>query len=404
MTSWAQRYQILAEQLAERGINIDQVKALLKTQRVETPSWGYANSGTRFGVFRQVGAARNLSERLADAGQVQRVTGICPTVAVHIPWDRSSDYKAVCQGAAELGVSIGAVNPNVFQEQAYKLGSFGNPADSSRRLALEHMDECIDVMRQTGSRVLSLWFADGTNFPGQDNIIRRKHAFEESLATVYKRMPADATMLVEYKPFEPAFYHTDIADWGMATLLCQKLGLRAKVLVDLGHHYHGQNIEQIVAWLIDEGMLGGFHFNNRKFADDDLTTGSINPYEVFLIYREIVLAQATAGIEYMIDQSHNLKPKIEAMIQTVLFLQGSYARSLLVNEMALRAAQKAGDIVTAEGLLQQAFQTDVEPLLVRVREEMNCPIDPLLAYRQSGYQAKIDSERQHGTTEASGWT
>lgn len=402
MASWQTRYQILAEELDERGVDIDHVKSLLKSQRVETPSWGYANSGTRFGVFKQVGAARNLAERLADAAQVHRVTGICPTVAVHIPWDRSKDYRGVCAQAAELGVSIGAVNPNVFQEQEYKLGSFGSPFKQSREMALEHMDECIEVMRQTGSRVLSLWFADGTNFPGQDNIVRRKRAFEECLAHVYKRMPDNATMLVEYKPFEPSFYHTDIADWGMSALLCQKLGSKAKVLVDLGHHYHGQNIEQIVAWLIDENLLGGFHFNNRKYADDDLTTGSINPYEVFLIYREIALAQAK-GIEYMIDQSHNLKPKIEAMIQTVLFLQGSYARSLLVNESHLKEAQAAGDIVTAEGLLQQAFQTDVEPLLFRVREEMGRPIDPLSAHRQSGYQARIDSERQKSTAEVSGW-
>ena len=228
MSNVSERYRILAEQLAERGIAIDQVKAKLKAQRVETPSWGYANSGTRFGVFRQVGAARNLSERMADAAHVHRMTGICPTVAIHIPWDRSSDYRSIREEAAELGVSIGAVNPNVFQDQAYKLGSFGNPASSSRQLALEHIEECLDVMRQSESRVLSLWFADGTNFPGQDNIIRRKCAFEECLATVYRKMPTDATMLLEYKPFEPSFYHTDIADWGMSTLLCQKLGPRAK--------------------------------------------------------------------------------------------------------------------------------------------------------------------------------
>jgi L-rhamnose isomerase/sugar isomerase len=392
MRSWLDRYKDLTETLADRGIDASSVVDSLLRQRIETPSWGYANSGTRFGVFRQAGAARNLSERLADAAQVHRHTGIAPAVAIHIPWDRSPSYSDIKAQADALGLSIGAVNPNVFEDQPYKLGSFGNPNRATRQLALDHMDECIEIMRATGSKALSLWFGDGTNFPGQDSIVRRKRAFEESLQSVYQRLPEDARMLVEYKPFEPAFYHSDIGDWGMALLLCQKLGPKAKVLVDLGHHYHGQNIEQIVAWLLDEGMLGGFHFNNRKYADDDLTTGSINPYEVFLIYRELVAGNAT-GVDYMIDQSHNLKPKIEAMIQTVLFLQGAYARALLVPPQALADAQSAGDIVRAEGLLQQAFQTDVEPLLVHLRERLGVPADPLSAFRASGYLARIERER-----------
>lgn len=397
------RYKMLADDLADRGVDIEAVKRTLLAQRVETPSWGYADSGTRFGVFRQKGAARNLRERLADAAEVHRVTGICPSVAIHIPWDRSSDYKSVCEEAAGLGVRVGAVNPNVFQDQPYKLGSFGNPDPAVRQLALAHMDECIEVMRQTGSRVLSLWFADGTNYPGQDSIVRRKRAFEECLAEVYAKTPSDSLFLVEYKPFEPAFYHTDIADWGMACLFCQKLGPRAKVLVDLGHHYHGQNIEQIVAWLSDEALLGGFHFNNRKYADDDLTTGSINPYEVFLIYRELVTGGGL-GVEFMIDQNHNEKPKIEAMIQTVTFLQGSLARALCVAERKLREAQESGDIVTAEMCLQKAFTTDVEPLLAAVREELGRPPAPLAAHRQSGYLAKVEAERQGPASESAGWT
>lgn len=392
MRSWSDRYKDLVDILSARGIDVDSVVQLLLQQRIETPSWGYANSGTRFGVFKQPGAARHIAERLADAAQVHRHTGIAPAVAIHIPWDRSPNYADIKAYADSLGIEIGAVNPNVFEDQPYKLGSFGNPDAGVRKQALDHMDECIEIMKATGSKALSLWFGDGTNFPGQDSIVRRKHCFEELLREVYRRLPAGARMLVEYKPFEPAFYHSDIGDWGMATLLCLKLGPQAKVLVDLGHHYHGQNIEQIVAWLVDEGMLGGFHFNNRKYADDDLTTGSINPYEVFLIYRELITSRAS-GIDYMIDQSHNLKPKIEAMIQTVVFLQGAYARALVVPEKDLVAAQETGDIVAAEGLLQQAFQTDVEPLLVHVRERLDVPAEPLQAFRRSGYLARIERER-----------
>lgn len=402
MFSMSDRYRMLAEQLAERGVDIEHVRAQLRAQRVETPSWGYGDSGTRFGVFRQKGAARTLRERLEDAAQVHRMTGICPSVAIHIPWDRCPDYRAVVQEAEALGVRIGAVNPNVFQDACYKLGSFGHPDAGVVRHALEHMDECLDVMRQTESRILSLWFADGTNYPGQDSIVRRKRVFEDCLRQVHDRMPADGLMLIEYKPFEPAFYHTDIADWGMATLLCQKAGPRARVLVDLGHHYQGQNIEQIVAWLVDENLLGGFHFNNRKYADDDLTTGSINPYEVFLIYRELV-ANKASGVEFMIDQSHNLKPKIEAMIQTVVFLQGSYARSLLVQEEALADAREAGDIVAAEEIVKQAYQIDVEPLLQAVRADLGCPPDPLAAHRESGYLARIEAARSEPIEGAGGW-
>lgn len=402
MASQSERFAMLADDLALRGVDVQSVKKSLLAQSIETPSWGYSDSGTRFAVFRQPGAARNLRERLADAAQVHRCTGVCPSVAVHIPWDRVDDYRAVCEEAAAEGVHIGAVNPNLFQDQAYKFGSFANPDPIVRRRAIEHVEECIDVMRLTRSRILSLWLADGTNYPGQDSVARRKRALEECLAEVYAMLPSGAALLLEYKPFEPAFYHTDVADWGMAFVLCRKLGPQAKVLVDLGHHYHAQNIEQIVAWLLDEGMLGGFHFNNRKYADDDLTTGSVNPYEVFLIFRELA---AGGGLEsaFMIDQSHNEKPKIEAMIQTVLFLQGSLARALCVDENRLQSAREAGDVVSAELCLQQAFQTDVEPLLIAVREELGRPADPLEAYRRSGYQAKIEAQRRDPLPDAAGW-
>jgi L-rhamnose isomerase/sugar isomerase len=369
---------------------------------LETPSWGYGNSGTRFGVFKQIGAARDIHERLADAAEVHRLTGICPKVAIHIPWDKTSDYKALAAEAKTLGVEIGSVNPNVFQDPAYKLGSFGNPDPQVRGMAMAHMAECTDIMRQTGSKVLSLWFADGTNYPGQDSFRRRKHFFLACLREVYGRLPDDAMMLIEYKPFEPAFYHTDIADWGMAYAFAKKLGDRAKVLVDLGHHLPGANIEHIVSFLLDEDRLGGFHFNNRKYADDDVTAGSINPYEVFLIYCEIVAAEAYR-LEFMIDQSHNLKPKLEAMLQTVMHLQESFARALLVERERLALAQSDGDIVEAERCLQSAFTTDVRPLVEEVREEMGCPPDPLEAYRCSNYQAKIEAQRQGVKAGAGGW-
>lgn len=267
---------------------------------------------------------------------------------------------------------------------------------------MTHMAECVDVLRKTGSKVLSLWFADGTNYPGQDSFRRRKHLFLACLREVYGLLPHDATMLIEYKPFEPAFYHTDIADWGMAYAFCKKLGDRARVLVDLGHHLPGANIEHIVSFLLDEDRMGGFHFNNRKYADDDVTTGSINPYEVFLIYCEIVAAEAYR-LEFMIDQSHNLKPKLQAMIQTVMHLQESLARALIVDRQALTQAQLDGDIVAAERCLQEAFTADVRPLVEEVREEMDCPLDPLEAYRQSDYQAKIEAERQGSKVGAGGW-
>lgn len=396
------RRKLLADLLADRAIPLASVKEILKRQAIETPSWGYGNSGTRFAVFRQPGAARDIHERLADAAEVHRLTGVCPSVAIHIPWDKTEDFVALAQEANELGVRIGSVNPNLFQDPDYKLGSFGHPDPRVRGKAMEHMAECIEIMEKTGSRTLSLWFADGTNYPGQDSFRRRKRFFLACLKEVYARLPENATMLLEYKPFEPAFYHTDIADWGMAFAFCRKLGPKAKVLVDLGHHLPGANIEHIVAFLLDEDAMGGFHFNNRKYADDDLTTGSINPYEVFLIFHEIVTAEAHE-LAFMVDQSHNVKPKLEAMITTAMFLQESLARALLVDQVQLAEAQATGDIVMAERCLQQAFTTDVTPLVEEVREEMGCPADPLLAYRESGYQARIEAERQGAKSGSSGW-
>lgn len=400
------RYQLLGEELQERGVNIETIKAQLKAQQIETPSWGYGNSGTRFGVFKQPGAARDVHERLADAAQVNKLTGVCRKVALHIPWDKVNDYDALKDEAAQLGVEIGAINPNVFQEACYELGSFGHRDPAVRQRAQDHMYECIEIMGKTGSKVLSLWFADGSNYPGQVDIIQRKNWFEEHLKKTHDALPAGSRMLVEYKFFEPAFYHTDIADWGMALHFARSAGPQAEVLVDLGHHAQGTNIEHIVAFLIAMGKLGGFHFNNRKYADDDLTTGSVNLYEVFLIYHEIANAEA-AGIKpdiaYMIDQSHIMKPKVEAMIQSVLNIQTACARALLVDREALAAAQAQDDTVGGEEILRAAYDTDVRPLLAQVRLELGASLDPLAEYRASGYFTKIASQRQGVLAGAASW-
>ncbi len=402
----ASRYAALAEDLAQQGIDVDKIKDLVKAQELETPSWGYGNSGTRFGVFKQPGAARDVHERLSDAAQVHKMTGACPGVALHIPWDKVDDYDALQEEARDLGVRIGAINPNVFQDADYKLGSFGHRDAAVRQKALDHMYECIDIMQRTNSKVLSLWFADGTNYPGQDDLIRRKRDFETCLKATHDALPDDSRMLIEYKFFEPAFYHTDVPDWGLALIFANKTGPKAEVLVDLGHHPLCTNIEHIVALLIEEDKLGGFHFNNRKYADDDLTTGSVNLYEVFLIYHEIINASRrgkTPNIAYMIDQSHIIKPKVEAMIQSILNIQTALARALLVDRDALESAQQEDDTVQCEEILRAAYDTDVRPLLAQVRVEQGAQIDPLGAYRSSGYFERVAAERQGELEGAASW-
>jgi len=387
--SWKNAYQALADDLSARGVDLEAVKTALKAQRIETPSWGYADSGTRFHVFTQAGAAQTTEQKLADAAQVQKYSGIAPSVAMHIPWDKVDDYAALEQYASDLGLELGAINPNLFQDEEYKLGSLCHPDAAIRQQAVDHCLECVEIAKTVKSNIISLWLADGTNYPGQDNIRQRRHRLLETLQVVYAAMPDPMRILVEYKFFEPAFYMTDLGDWGMSMLMCQKLGDRAQVLVDLGHHPLGTNIEQIVAILIDEGRLGGFHFNNKKFADDDLTVGSVNPYELFNIYNELIDGELDPAVDmdvaYMIDQSHNVKPKIEAMLQSVLMCQETYAKALLVDRNKLAAAQQAGDIVGAEETLRDAYCTDVRPLLKQLRTEMGLPIDPLAAYRASGY-------------------
>ncbi len=381
------------------GLRAETIIDELKSLAIETPSWGYANTGTRFGKFFQAGAASTIEEKLSDAGMVHKMTGICPTVAVHVLWDFPDGYDSkVVEYAENVGVKIGAVNPNVFQEQCYKFGSLANNDEQIRRKAIEHIIDSIKLAKEVDSKVLSIWLADGTNYPGQDDIAERRKRLIDSLKEIHANMFAELTMLLEYKPFEPATYHTDIGDWGMALLLAKHAGSRAKVLVDIGHHYLAQNIEQIVMWLIEEDMLGGFHFNDRRYADDDLTTGSIDPYQMFRIFNEIVSAKQLRGkecaIAYMVDQSHNLKPKIEAMIQTVDTIHQIYAKALLVDRKRLKDAQKRNDIVAAEEILRDAYLTDTRPLIGYVRRELGRPADAIAEYRSSGYQEKIDKERQ----------
>src|SRR5476649_808214 len=381
---------------------LDRALKALHTFRIETPSWGYADTGTRFGKFFQDAAAIDLNDKLADAGHVNGLTGCCPTVAVHVMWDfkKGEDPKAVARLARKHGVKIGSINPNLFQDQCYKWGSFGHNDPAVRARALQHCLDSIAIGQAVGSDLVSLWFADGMNYPGQGSIRGRKHTFEESLRALHKKLGPKQTMLVEYKPFEPAFYATDVADWGMAYLYSKKAGPKAKVLVDTGHHYNAVNIEQIVAWLLDEDMLGGFHFNDRKYADDDLTLGSIDPYQVFRIFHEIHFFAADRGrapkIAYMIDQCHNEKPKVEAMIQTVVMAQELYAKAALVDHDKLRRAQAKNDVVTAELELKKAFFTDVAPALASWRRRNKLPADPLLAHRHSGYErtAAVDRKRR----------
>lgn len=394
-------YEILAEQLTERGIDVEWVKSKLKTQRIETPSWGYGNSGTRFKTFAYPGAARDVHEKIADAAMVNKLTGVCPTVALHIPWDKVKDWEELRQEATDLGIGLGAINTNTFQDDIYKFGSIAHPDPKVRRKAIDHHLECIEIARVLGSNALSLWYADGTNYAGQDSITGRRHRMIESLAEVYAAMPPSMRMLIEYKFYEPAFYHTDLSDWGVAFSVAMKLGPQAVVLVDTGHHAPGTNIEHIVATLLDLGRLGGFHFNARKYGDDDLIVGTSNPFELFLIYHELVNAgEAAKDVAYMIDQSHNIEPKIEAMVQSVVNIQSAYAKALIVNRRTLAQKQAECDVLGAHRELTTAFETDVRPLLEQARVEMGIDPDPIRALRASGYEARIAEER--GTADAAG--
>jgi L-rhamnose isomerase / sugar isomerase len=391
------------DHLAGQGIDVQAVVAGLGELKIETPSWGYGNSGTRFGVFPWPGAARTVHERIADAALVHRLTGACPTVAIHVTWDRVDNWDDLAAFAESEGVRLGAINGNVFQGDEYRLGSFCHPEARVRRMAIDHCLECIGIAKQVKSDVFTVWLPDGTNYPGQDDLRERYRRLLEGFGELYAALPPGMRFLVEYKFFEPAFYSTDLPDWGTAVLVCRALGPQAQVLVDTGHHPLGTNVEQIVALLLEVGLLGGFHFNNRKYADDDLIVGSIDPFELFRIMSEIVSAKhdpATTAtgdaIEFMVDQSHNIEGKIEAMIQSVVNIQTAYAKALLVNRAQLRDAQAEGDVLGAHRVLLDAYDTDVRPLLAHYREQLGLNPDPVAAFRASGVAEQLARDR--GTT------
>jgi L-rhamnose isomerase/sugar isomerase len=379
----------------------------LRRLEVETPSWAYGNSGTRFHVYPWPGAARNVHERIDDAALVHALTGCCPTVAIHVPWDRVDDWAALRAYAEDQGMRIGGVNVNLFGDDAYRLGSLCHPDATVRRRALEHCLECLEIAKEVASAQLSLWLPDGTNYPGQDNLRGRHRRLVESLEELYAALPAGMRLLVEYKFFEPAFYSTDLPDWGTAALVCRKLGPQAQVLVDTGHHPSGTNVEQIVALLLAEGLLGGFHFNNRKYADDDLIVGSIDPFELFRIMLEIALgrsdtatAQTANAVAFMIDQSHNIEGKIDAMIQSVVNIQTAYAKALVVEQDRLETAQQQGDVLGAHRVLLEAFETDVRPLVGRLRSDLGLEPDPVEAFRSGGHAERLAQERGSASAES----
>ena len=386
-----------------RDAGVDGVRAgvldILENLKIEVPSWGFANTGTRFGKYLQAGAATTLEEKFADAAQLHALTGITPQLALHVQWDLAAgiaDVKTAQRLAQKYGIQPGSINPNLFQDQEYKFGSICNPDPGIRRRAIDHLLESVEIARGLGSRDVSLWIADGSNYPGAQSIRNRISWLEDALTATHTSLGPGQRMLIEYKPFEPAFYHTDVADWGMAAHLARAAGPQARVLVDTGHHYQGQNIEQIVVWLLHQRLLGGFHFNDRRYADDDLTIGSIDPYQVFRIFHEIFSEPdpaVSAGIAYMIDQSHNVKGKMEAMVQTVVAAQELFLKAALVDRERLAKLQSEAKTVEAEECLRSAFWTDVRPALREWRAGRGLPEDPLTALRDSGYVERIERER-----------
>ncbi|RSM70107.1 L-rhamnose isomerase [Actinoplanes sp. ATCC 53533] len=385
-------------------IDLAAVKRALAAQRIETPSWAFGNSGTRFKVFAQAGVPRNPREKIADAAIVHKFTGVAPTVALHIPWDKVDDYASLGDFAREQGVGIGAINTNVFQDDDYKLGSVTNPDPGVRRKATDHLLEAIDIMDATGSRDLKLWFADGLNYPGQDDLRNRQDRLAAALRETYARLGDDQRILLEYKLFEPAFYATDVPDWGTSYAHCLELGEKATVCIDTGHHAPGTNIEFIVAFLLRQQKLGAFDFNSRFYADDDLMAGAADPFQLFRIMYEIVRGGAldpAYGINFMLDQCHNIEAKIPAIIRSVQNIQEATAKALLVDRDALSKAQNDGDVLEANAALMDAYNTDVRPLLGEVRADAGLDPDPVKAYRRSGYQEKIVEDRVGG--EQAGW-
>ena len=377
---------------------------LLKTQTIELPSWAFGNSGTRFRVFTTAGVPRDPYEKIDDVAQVNAFTGITPRVSLHIPWDKTDDYDALRWHAEDRGIRIGTINSNVFQDEDYKLGSLTNPDERVRAKAIAHHLECIDIMRATGAPALKIWLPDGTNYPGQDSIRERQDRLADSLSQIYAALDDDQLLVLEYKFFEPAFYHTDVPDWGTSLVHCLSLGERAKVVLDTGHHAPGTNIEFIVAQLVRLGRLGAFDFNSRFYADDDLIVGAADPYQLFRIMNEIIAAGALApdsGVNFMLDQCHNLEEKIPGEIRSATNVQEATAKALLVDREALKTAQLAGDVLAANDIFIDAFNTDVRPMLAELRESQGLAPDPMRAFLDSGYLKRIRSERVGGN--AAGW-
>ncbi len=376
----------------------------LRDLSIELPSWAFGNSGTRFKVFAQKGVPRDPSEKLADAAQVHQFTGAAPSVALHIPWDKVDDYSELAKHAANLGLRIGAINSNVFQDDDYMLGSVTNPDPRIRRKATDHLLECVDIMDATGSRDLKLWFSDGTNYPGQDDIQRRQDHLAAALAEVYKRLSDDQRFLLEYKLFEPSFYTMDVPDWGTAYAHCIALGPKAQVVIDTGHHAPGTNIEFIVAILLRAGKLGGFDFNSRFYADDDLMVGAADPFQLFRIMWEVRRGgglDPQAGIAFMLDQCHNIEPKIAAQIRSVMNVQEATAKVWCIDTDALAAAQAASDVLGANEVFMDAYKTDVRPMLAEARSAIGLDPDPLAAYQRSGYYETVCADRVGGAQ--AGW-
>lgn len=399
MLNQRDKLKLLEDDLGLRGIDINATKRAMKELVIELPSWAVGNSGTRYGTFRDQGAARNIWDKIDDCAEIQRVLGVCPFMASHVLWDVTDggQYIPVREYAEGKGMRIGTVHPNTFAGQEFRYGSLCSPLESVRSKTKAHMSDCVRIAREMGSKVIGVWMADGTNYPGQDDLRERKHRLFDGLKALYDALDDDMTLLLEYKPFEPFFYTTDVQDWGMSKLMCDKLGSKANVLVDIGHHLPGVNIEQIIAILLDEGKLGGFHFNNRKYADDDLICGTVNPLEIFLIFKEIIdarVAGRNTAITYMLDQSHNIEPSIEGIIYSVMNIQTAHAKALTIDRIALSAAQADNDVILANKTLMDAFQTDVEPLVAQIRLEFGLDdIDPLRNYRSGGWAEKISSER-----------
>ena len=380
------------------------ITGLLEEQAIELPSWAFGNSGTRFKVFGSPGTPRDPYEKISDAAQVNTYTGLAPSVALHIPWDKVDSYADLKKHAEDNGVSLGTINSNTFQDDDYKLGSVTHSDPKIRQKAIDHHFECIDIMNETGSRDLKIWLADGTNYPGQDDIRARQDRLAESLAAIYERIGEDQRLVLEYKFFEPAFYHTDVPDWGTSYAQTAALGDKAFVCLDTGHHAPGTNIEFIVAQLLRLGKLGSFDFNSRFYADDDLIVGAADPFQLFRILSEVIRGGgygADSGVAFMLDQCHNIEKKIPGQIRSVLNVQEMTARALLIDRDALASAQAAGDVLGANGILMDAFYTDVRPALAEWRASRGLPADPMVAYATSGYQEKIETERVGGTQ--AGW-